>query len=69
MAGRIAFYEFKLNTAAGEHLGGTGIYLTSLVNFLKAQRDRVSVRFIPSSRVTASRGACGRRAERYWAYL
>ncbi|MEE8251887.1 MAG: hypothetical protein V3R24_09120 [Gemmatimonadales bacterium] len=47
MAGRIAFYEFKLNTAAGEHLGGTGIYLTSLVNFLKAQRDRVSIRFIP----------------------
>ena len=43
----ITFYEFKLDKTKGEHLGGTGIYLTSLVNFLKAQQDRVPIRFIP----------------------
>ena len=42
----IAFYQFELNKDANEHLGGTGIYLTSLVNFLKAQQHRANIRFI-----------------------
>ena len=52
---RIAFFEFRLDTASGEHLGGSGIFLTSLVAFLRGQQARVPIRFIPCEPATQQR--------------
>lgn len=55
----IAFFEFRLNRSAGEHLGGTGVYLQSLVSFLEGQAGRARIRFVPdeSARVSDPAGA------------
>ncbi|MCG3209579.1 MAG: hypothetical protein FOGNACKC_03206 [Anaerolineae bacterium] len=42
----LAFYQFQLNKDQNEHLGGTGIYLTSFLNFLKSQENQVQIRYI-----------------------
>lgn len=42
----MVFYQFELDQSKGEHLGGTGIYLTSLNNFLQTQQDKVLIRIV-----------------------